>query len=528
MSKLGVHWIPIHGRTEDLAFIEQLQPRSVKLVDPDVQRVADVHRVAPQALIVVRDWALSEQKDDMRADPVGTGVRHARRWQEKLNEWEQQAHERGLVLPASVQLVCLGINEPQVWGDCDANAHPEQWKAEAQAYTQRVVAYTVAFLDELAAHGLRGGALNLSVGWPTNYGIADAAPDWSLYAPVHDALVRGQHVLFLHEYWPKDGIDAQWRWFAGRYTQCPWSDVQLIIGECGVEQRTVDGSIDQQKRGWRAWLKPGEYMAQLTMYDQRLGQDARVHSAQLFSTDGSRDWFESFDTQDIHALWLAYAKQPQTVTPVQFLKSTLAPGKAVHFLTVVNVRDMPGLVSRVLRQASVDEIDQLIGGPQGVDNLCWWQIAGGWIAETDAYGVKLIEEVVPLSDWQKAIRFVLRWEGGYVNDPNDPGGETNYGISKRSYPQLDIANLTLDQAVEIYQRDYWQASGADKLPWPLSLVHFDSAVNCGMAQANVWLQACGGSVTKYCGLRLQFYAQLSTWHFFGNAWVKRVADLMGQ
>jgi lysozyme family protein len=54
-----------------------------------------------------------------------------------------------------------------------------------------------------------------------------------------------------------------------------------------------------------------------------------------------------------------------------------------------------------------------------------------------------------------AIREVLANEGGYVNDPQDPGGETNHGISKRSYPELDIASLTPAQAIEIYYRDWW-------------------------------------------------------------------------
>lgn len=55
-----------------------------------------------------------------------------------------------------------------------------------------------------------------------------------------------------------------------------------------------------------------------------------------------------------------------------------------------------------------------------------------------------------------AVEVVLRHEGGYVNDPSDPGGETKYGISKRSYPHLDIANLTREEAIAIYRRDWWE------------------------------------------------------------------------
>lgn len=61
-----------------------------------------------------------------------------------------------------------------------------------------------------------------------------------------------------------------------------------------------------------------------------------------------------------------------------------------------------------------------------------------------------------MASFETAMDFVLANEGGYVNDPSDRGGETRYGISKRSYPSLDIQNLTRDQAIGIYKRDYWR------------------------------------------------------------------------
>jgi lysozyme family protein len=60
-----------------------------------------------------------------------------------------------------------------------------------------------------------------------------------------------------------------------------------------------------------------------------------------------------------------------------------------------------------------------------------------------------------MSDFEQAVEFVLGHEGGYSNDPNDPGGETNFGISKRAYPNVDIKNLTRDGAKEIYLHDFW-------------------------------------------------------------------------
>lgn len=64
-----------------------------------------------------------------------------------------------------------------------------------------------------------------------------------------------------------------------------------------------------------------------------------------------------------------------------------------------------------------------------------------------------------MADFNFAITIVIRNEGGYVNNPADPGGETKYGISKRSYPSVDIKNLTVDQAEDIYRRDFWIFGG---------------------------------------------------------------------
>ncbi len=61
-----------------------------------------------------------------------------------------------------------------------------------------------------------------------------------------------------------------------------------------------------------------------------------------------------------------------------------------------------------------------------------------------------------MATFDDAISKLLNDEGGYVNDPSDPGGETKYGISKRAYPDLDIKSLTVAQAEQIYERDFWQ------------------------------------------------------------------------
>ena len=88
-----------------------------------------------------------------------------------------------------------------------------------------------------------------------------------------------------------------------------------------------------------------------------------------------------------------------------------------------------------------------------------------------------------------AIPTVLLHEGGYVNDPDDPGGETKYGISKRSYPDVDITDLTIDQAKAIYQRDFWTPLLLDQVnSQPVATKVLDTAVLIGRGRAVKFLQ----------------------------------------
>jgi len=93
--------------------------------------------------------------------------------------------------------------------------------------------------------------------------------------------------------------------------------------------------------------------------------------------------------------------------------------------------------------------------------------------------------------FNKAFELLMRFEGGYVNDPDDPGGETKFGISKSEYPDLDIKHLTVEQAKEIYWRDYWLKAKCPDLETyhpKLAIYHFDTAVNSGIRRAGEILQ----------------------------------------
>lgn len=149
--------------------------------------------------------------------------------------------------------------------------------------------------------------------------------------------------------------------------------------------------------------------------------------------------------------------------------------------------------------------------------------------------------------FEDALEIIFQHEGGYVRHPNDPGGETNFGISKRSYPQLNIRDLTKEEAAEIYRRDFWDKCQCDLLPPALRLSLFDAAINQGPARAVGFLQASVGATVdgvlgpetfakvsqfnadrvlqKFAFHRLQAYWKNPNFKHFGFGWVKRLLDV---
>ncbi len=146
-----------------------------------------------------------------------------------------------------------------------------------------------------------------------------------------------------------------------------------------------------------------------------------------------------------------------------------------------------------------------------------------------------------------ALAVILKHEGGYVNHPSDPGGETNFGISKRAYPSLNIKTLTKEQAGEIYRRDYWDPIKGDSLPLMLSIFAFDTAVNMGVSRAAHMLQVAAGvtqdgvigpKTLKACQkapqavlermatLRIIRYTQLDKFDVFGRGWITRTVNVL--
>ena len=126
--------------------------------------------------------------------------------------------------------------------------------------------------------------------------------------------------------------------------------------------------------------------------------------------------------------------------------------------------------------------------------------------------------------FEKAFDFVIGHEGGYVNDSQDPGGETKFGISKRAYPNEDIKALTIERARELYLRDYWLAAGCDNVASePLAILMFDCAVNQGAGRAKQ-IAAVASTPATYQAERALYYAKLPTFDRFGRGWMRRLFD----
>lgn len=95
-------------------------------------------------------------------------------------------------------------------------------------------------------------------------------------------------------------------------------------------------------------------------------------------------------------------------------------------------------------------------------------------------------------NFERCVAVILREEGGYSDNPNDRGGQTQYGISQRAYPDVDIKALTPEKASAIYYRDFWKPMRCEDMPGDVALCVFDTAINCGVSAATLMLQEAVG------------------------------------
>lgn len=157
-----------------------------------------------------------------------------------------------------------------------------------------------------------------------------------------------------------------------------------------------------------------------------------------------------------------------------------------------------------------------------------------------------------MTNFDKAIERVLAHEGGYVNHPKDPGGETNWGITRNTATAAgykgSMRSMTREQAKAIYRARYWTPIKGDDLPFAIAYQLLDAAVNHGTNQAVKFLQRSVGAqadgligpatiaavkakpvgqvVNNFLAHRTEFFCNLPTFDTFGRGWIRRVAANM--
>lgn len=157
-------------------------------------------------------------------------------------------------------------------------------------------------------------------------------------------------------------------------------------------------------------------------------------------------------------------------------------------------------------------------------------------------------------NYQTCLEMILHHEGGYVNHPKDPGGETNLGVTKRVYEEWggtkDMKDLEVEDVAPIYRKNYWDRIKADDIASGLDLCVFDFGVNAGTGRAAKYLQSMIGTVAdggigpntlkkldeyleensvedaikNYQAERQSYYESLSTFETFGRGWTRRVEE----
>lgn len=143
------------------------------------------------------------------------------------------------------------------------------------------------------------------------------------------------------------------------------------------------------------------------------------------------------------------------------------------------------------------------------------------------------------NEFEQALKFVLEREGGYVNNPNDPGGATNKGITQGTYNSWrkskglavkDVKLITNEEVKEIYYKNYWLAAKCNTMTKKFAVVCFDSAVNHGVGKVKDFLTACQyNDLEVYFLERIRYYnnlAKRANMRTFLHGWLNRVFALI--
>lgn len=544
-SILGPYYSPTHWYPQDEEYMRRLDPAWVNIHQPSARAIQQVQDAAPNARIMLRSWDIDdkdgERKREMYADPKGAARKHLEMWKRKWDELVTEMHRNGWVADESRWYISL-VNEPN------------------PAFVRQVVEYSAEAMLIVRGTLIRLGLVASSVG--TFKKPSEGDDGWTQFIPLEKQINDGGHILLAHEYWQpegpsfgEDGGNLAWR-----HHIIPL-DVPILIRESGANGYIYGRYSKEDDSGWQKTVKdPNVYAAQVKEYIE--GCDTRVKGVLLYMLDFHDEQWWSFNTQPAMEQLLSikdarpkvpspFTKRPVETNLPSISKPEPQPAAALGYVTAP-----AGLW---LRAAPTSSGAQIVAVPYGeqvrivaVANQDGWVRAQwgnqeGWVASEYISLQPPIPTGEPVGEappapvgdnWQRSIAWTLRWEGGLSVNPEDHGnwtggrkgqGElkgTNFGISAASYPNLDIRNLTKEEAMAIYHRDYWQPSGAVALTWPFCLIVFDTAVLHGVGAAKAWLAEVGPNPFAFAAKRLRVYTKMDNWSAFGVAWVNRVADLL--
>lgn len=146
--------------------------------------------------------------------------------------------------------------------------------------------------------------------------------------------------------------------------------------------------------------------------------------------------------------------------------------------------------------------------------------------------------------FQKCHKVTAKWEGGWANHKDDPGGATMFGVTqavynsyrrKKNISKKTVRYITKDEALDIYYNNYWLKSKANNLAVGVDLAVYDAAVNSGVSRSRKWLLASldksdnhAQTVKNICKKRLGFVQSLRIWKTFGRGWARRIADIQAK
>lgn len=559
-----------HDRAADWDFLAKWQPNVVRLMvqgspsDPNsvsMNRIRRVYDTAPDATILVRCWEVDDNRykahEAMAQDPRATAERQV--------DWWAKVFDRAVGAGIPRERLMAGLNN-ETGPEKDASLYP----------------YTKAALGFGTLRGVRLGVFVFSVGRPSLEGEADYTI--STFSQLDNAIIANNGAVILHEYLQPEGMYCIWTdengnerkdytYLIGRHAR--WQiKSPIIIGEWGIDGILYNRHPDPKhgNSGWRNFPQewtPDRYADEYVECVQK--SSANVIGICSFISDPSDDKWFSFDPLEAYGALLARkdrcVKQidadhdthlPSIGTPA----TQPTPGEpsghqaavaVVSATAGANVRTGPGREYPVRGAEPFGTQMPIVGRNEGPNR--WWKIdmphISGWVSNSvvdarntaDVPVVDAPTEPTPSGDnFRRCLDFILRWEGLWAEDPNDLGGATMKGITLGTYTRWreahggsplgakpskdDLRNISNAEVEQIYREWYWQASGADKLAWPLCCAHMDTAVNAGVGKAKEMHLKAGDDFLLYMGLVITWYTSISSFEYFGRAWMRRRADLL--